>query len=310
MMEAMDTKNEIVLITGATGLVGAALLRHLEGCSVRMLTTNRQAATAGNYYYWDPGSGQVDTEAFRDVSVIIHLAGAGIADKRWTARRKELILQSRVESLRLIGDILKQGDHRVRQLICAGAIGWYGDDPSGTLLFGEEAPPDEHSFLGRVCREWEAAAFALEELGIAVAVLRTGMVLARQGGALPPIVRSMLTPLVPVLGSGRQLVSWIHLDDLAAMYIYIMEQRLSGVYNAVAGQVLSHKEMVKRIARFRKGRAYLCMPVPALVLKIVLGQMAGELLLSGAAVDNGKIRAAGFVFRYPDLDDRTLKTLL
>ncbi len=311
-METMDTGNEIVLITGATGLVGSALLRQLElkGYGVRVLTTGKQAAGSGNYYYWDPGSGQVDTEAFRDVSVIVHLAGAGIADKRWTTRRKQLILESRVGSLRLIYDILRQRNHRVRQLICAGAIGWYGDDPSGQQVFDEDAPPDEGSFLGRVCKEWEAAAFKMEQLGIPVAVLRTGMVLAAQGGALRPIARSMFSPLVPVFGNGRQLVSWIHLEDLAAMYIHIMEQRLSGAYNAVADEVMRHREMIRRIARFRKGNAYLCIPVPGPVLRIVLGQMAGELLLSGAYVANDKIRAAGFSFRYPDLDDRTLATLL
>lgn len=306
----MDKNKECILITGATGLVGTALQAQLENYDVRILTTNRQAATAENFYYWDPAQRETATEAFRGVSVIIHLAGAGIADKRWTSRRKRRIMESRIDSLRFIADIVKEQDLRPRQLICAGAIGWYGDDPGRLRMFQEDDPPDTGSFLGQVCKEWEAAAFALEQLGVTVAVLRTGMVLAAEGGALPSIVKSMFSPVVPVFGNGRQLVSWIHIRDLAAMYIYIMEHRLAGIYNAVADEVLEHKEMIKRIAGFHKGNAFVCMPVPAVALKVVLGQLAEELLLSGAYITNDKIKTAGFSFRYPRLDAPTLTTLL
>lgn len=310
VMDFMEHINKTILITGATGLVGTALQRHLQHYNVRILTTNKHAAAQKHFYYWNPGKREVDLAAFEDVSVIMHLAGAGIADKRWTPARKQLILESRVAGLQFLSDILKSRMQRPDQLICAGGIGWYGDDPGGQQIFREDAPPDTTSFLGEVCKEWEAAAFSLQQLGIAVAVLRTGMVMASEGGALQPIVKSMFSPVVPVFGNGRQQVSWIHIEDLAAMYVYIMEHRLDGVYNAVADEVIQHTEMIKRIARFKKGNSFIVLHVPSLVLKVILGQLAQELLLSGTCVSNDKIKNDGFSFRYPLLNEDTLASLL
>jgi uncharacterized protein (TIGR01777 family) len=301
--------SKTILITGATGLVGTQLIKELSGYTLHILTTNKSMLSRPNYFYWNPETEHIDTAAFDNVNAIIHLAGTGIADKRWTIPRKQAILQSRVNSLKVMYNVLQSQKHQITQLITASGIGWYGNNDLSDTLFTEHDNPDSISFLGQVCKQWEDAAFQFEQLGISVAALRTGMVLAPKGGGLDPIKKSLFSPLVPFFGNRKQLTSWIHLFDLVRMYRFVLEKELSGSFNAVADEILTNKAMIQKIASHKKGNGFICIAVPQWALKLAMGQMAEELLLFSTGASNEKIKQTGFLFTYPSLNNTTLQAL-
>lgn len=301
---------QTVLITGGTGLIGQALTPRLleAGYRVIVLTRDRKKkglpvpGTSGNASYanWDSARQTIDEEALADSDYIIHLAGAGVADKRWTAARKKVIVDSRVQSGKLLARALGEKPHKVRAVISASAIGWYGPDPRvpNTNAFTEDHPASD-DFLGNTCREWEAALQPVSALGIRLVTLRTGVVLSNEGGAFPAFRKPASFGVAPILGSGRQVISWIHMRDLAGMYLYAMDQeQLTGVYNAVAPHPVSNRQFIMTLARDMKGKFFIPVYVPAFVLRVLYGEMSIEVLKS-TTVSCDKIRAAGFHFVYP-----------
>jgi uncharacterized protein (TIGR01777 family) len=231
------------------------------------------------------------------LDAVIHLAGAGVADKRWTAKRKAEIYNSRISGTRFLVQSLRRYAPNCKTLISASAIGYYGET-KGTHSFAETDPPAD-DFLGRTCRDWEAA---VQEAGdfCRVVMLRTGIVLGKNGGALPKLTASFPFRVVPILGSGRQQVSWIHLDDLVGLYSYALQNdTISGPLNAVAPQPVSHRQLMKTLAQ-RKGGLFVYVPVPALALKLLMGEMSIEVLKS-CRVSAGKALGTGYAFAFPDL---------
>ncbi len=294
----------VVLITGGTGLVGRALLKALsdKGYSCIVLTRGTPS-DRGNLRYanWDPAKGLIEEKALAEADYIIHLAGAGVADKRWTAARKKEILDSRVQSGQLLLHKLAQVPNKVKAFISASAIGWYGPDPQLPNLrpFTETAPADD-SFLGETCKSWEDSTAGLTEMHIRRVVLRIGIVLSREGGALGEFLKPLRFGLATVLGNGRQVVSWIHRKDLVNMMLYALEnEKLNGVYNAVAPAPVSNRELILTLARERK-KFYLPLKVPSFILRIMMGEMSIEVLKS-ASVSADKITAAGYAFLFPDI---------
>jgi uncharacterized protein len=298
---------QTVLITGGTGLVGKALGQALlsKGYRVIILTReiSRQPSIAHlTYANWNVEQQMIDKQALVSADYIIHLAGAGVADKRWTAKRKKEILDSRVNSSKLIVDSLQTVQHNVKAVVSASAIGWYGSDavvPNPTPFVETDQPHTD--FLGSTCKLWEASIEPVTAAGIRLVKLRTGIVLSKDGGALKEFLKPLKFGVAAVLGNGKQMISWIHIDDLISMYIAAIEnEKMSGAYNAVAPVPVSNKQLTLTLAKSRK-TFFIPIHVPSFMLKIILGEMSVEVLKS-ATVSSSKIEDAGFLFRFSAID--------
>ncbi|MBI2283752.1 MAG: TIGR01777 family protein [Bacteroidetes bacterium] len=297
-----------ILITGGTGMIGTRLTEMLadRGYDVIILTrdtTKHHPSPGVSYANWDIDAQAIDRDAIGKADHIIHLAGAGVADKRWSQARKQEILRSRTESSALIVKALKEYPNKVQSVISSSAIGWYGPDTPRSLKegFTEEAPADT-AFLGETCRQWEASIEPVTGLGKRLVKLRTGIVLSDRGGALAEFRKPVMGGVAAILGNGNQVVSWIHVEDLCSMFLFAVENHsLAGAYNAVAPNPVTNKTLTLTIAQKLRGRFYIPVYVPAFVLKIVLGEMSIEVLKS-AHVSARKIQQAGFDFSYPVID--------
>ncbi len=296
-----------ILITGASGLVGKRLTERLlqKGYQVSHLGRSKSTATVPSFI-WDVDKGVIDPKAFEEVDTIIHLAGAGVADKRWTASRKKEILESRTKSTALLFNSLKKEKNSVKTFVSASAIGYYGFENSNEV-FTEESKPGS-DFLAQVTKQWEDEVEKINTLGIRVVKLRIGIVLSDKGGALAEMVKPIKWGVGSPLGNGRQYLTWIHLDDLCEMFIQAADdQKMNGVYNAVGPEWVTNAEMTKAIATVLRRPLWLP-PVPGFVLKIILGEMA-NLVLNGSKISSAKIQQAGFKFQFTKLED-ALKNLL
>lgn len=297
-----------ILITGGTGLVGKALGQALleKGYHVIILTRdgNRKSATANlSYAAWNVEEQTIDRSAIEKADHIIHLAGAGVADKRWTKKRKQEIVDSRVKSSQLIVDSLKAIPNKVKTVVSASAIGWYGADPvvPNPTPFDETNPSDSE-FLGDTCRQWEESIEPVTQSGKRLVKLRIGIVLSKDGGALKEFIRPLKFAVAAILGNGKQIISWIHIDDLVRMFITAIEnEKMNGVYNAVAPNPVSNKELTLTLAESRK-KFYIPVYVPSFVLKVILGEMSVEVLKS-ATVSSNKIQQSGFEFRFAGIKE-------
>ena len=294
-----------VLITGGTGMVGTSLTQLLlsKGYQVIVLTRQPRVSNVPNLTYavWDIDKGYIDPSAIHNADTIVHLAGAGVADKGWSKKRKQEIVDSRVLSGALLVKYLTENSHQVKTVVAASAIGWYGPDTAQSLINGfVETDPVDGAYLGATCKSWEESVKPIEALGIRLVTLRIGIVLNKKGGALAEFIKPAQFGMATIFGNGKQMVSWIHHHDLCKMMIHGIETAsIKGVYNAVSPDPISNKDLI--IAITKKLRSfYLPIPVPAFVLKIMLGEMSIEILKS-AKVSSKKIQGAGFNFDYPTL---------
>jgi len=296
-----------VLITGGTGLIGRALTKALleKGYEVIILTRSPAKSTTHtsrlSYAAWDLAAQMIDAAAIIKADHIIHLAGAGVADQRWTKKRKQEIVESRVKSGELLVKTLKETANKVQSVISSSAIGWYGpDDKEQNTGFIEEAPPAS-DFLGQTCKQWEASIEPVTQLGKRLVKLRTGIVLSKDGGALKEFLKPLRYGIASILGTGRQMISWIHIDDMVRLYITAIEKEtMSGVYNAVAPSPVTNKQLIMALARKKRGRFFIPVYVPSFLLKIILGEMSIEVLKS-TTVSCEKLSKDGFVFQYPTI---------
>jgi uncharacterized protein (TIGR01777 family) len=296
-----------ILITGASGLVGTRLTNLLlaKGHDVSHLGRSKKPGKVKTYV-WDIEKFAIEPGALQGVDTIIHLAGAGVAEKRWTKNRKTEILTSRTKSSELLYSELKKGTHTVTAVVSASAIGYYGFDDNETLLTELSAPGDD--FLAQVTKKWEDEVDQINSLGIRVVKLRIGIVLSDKGGALKQMAAPVKMFAGAPLGTGKQNLSWIHLDDLCAMFIKAAEDgQLKGAYNATGPYAVTNKEMTTAIAKVLD-KPLLFPPVPAFVLKVVLGEMA-DIVVNGSSVSSEKIQKTGFVFQFNSLE-RALENLL
>jgi len=295
-----------ILITGASGLVGARLteLLLLQGHDVVHVGRSQQKGRIPSYA-WNVEKRTLDRRAIDSVHAIIHLAGAGIADKRWTRARKKEILDSRVQSISLLYDVLKKGNHHVETFVSASAIGYYGSGDENEL-FTESSPPGA-DFLAQVTNQWEAASEKMNSLDIRVVKLRIGIVLSEKGGALKSMATPIKLGLGAALGTGKQYVSCIHIDDLCVSFMKAVEDKsMLGVYNAVAIEPVTNLELTRAIAKTLNRPLWLP-AVPSFILKIMLGEMAA-MVLTGSKVSSERIRKAGLKFKFTDLES-ALKNL-
>lgn len=297
---------QTILITGGTGLVGKALTRALfnKGYNVIILTRDvkdKKHSPGISYAQWNVAKQQIDMEALKSADYIIHLAGAGVVEKKWTEAYKKEIVESRTESSRLIIEALQSNANKVKAIVSASAIGWYGADNDPVKPFTESDKADE-SFLGNTCRLWEESIEPVERLEKRLVKLRIGIVLSNDGGALAEFKKPLNLSVAAILGNGKQTVSWIHIDDLCSMFIAGIEnESLSGSYNAVAPNPVSNKVLTLTLANAMKRKFFIPMYVPAFVLKIMMGQRSIEVLKS-ATVSCKKITDSGFEFTYKTID--------
>ncbi len=298
-----------VLITGATGLVGQEVVKlcHEKDIAVNYLTTSKSKIKGQKNYqgfYWNPKTQDIDKTCFKNVDAIIHLAGATVS-KRWTIDYKKEILSSRIEGTQLLINALKGEMHTITQIVSASAIGIY---PDSLINYYDEAFNDfDDSFLSDVVQKWEGVVDGFSKLNIAVSKIRIGLVLSNNGGALIEMVKPIRFGLGSAFGNGKQWQSWIHVKDLAHLFLYVLEYKLIGVYNGVAPNPVTNMELTKSIAKALKKPLFLP-NIPKFFMKLVLGEMH-TLLFGSQRVSSKKIENKGFQFKEYHLQS-ALKDLL
>ena len=296
---------QTVLITGGTGMVGEAVTTHLINKGYHVIVLTRQlpkktTATQLEYALWNVKTQTIDATAVRKADHIIHLAGAGVVDKKWTDAYKREIEISRTESSKLIVNTLKNNANKVKTIVSASAIGWYGEDTTKGKAFIETDAPAK-SFLGKTCQLWEESIEPVTLLNKRLVKLRTGIVLGKKGGALAEFKKPITVGVAGILGDGKQVVSWIHIDDLCRMYISAIEnEKISGSYNAVAPIPVTNEVLTLELAKVIKGKFFIPVHVPNFVLKIMMGERSVEILKS-TTVNCAKIILTGFKFLYPTI---------
>lgn len=292
-------KKEIIIITGANGMVAKALSKRLKtDYELRFLTRKK---TSKNEFEWNVHQKTIDENVFDNAAHIIHLAGANIFEKRWSPTQKEEIINSRVDSAKLILECLKVRNQHLKSFVSSSAVGFYGAITSEHIFKEEDASGND--FLAEVVRKWEAAAdeFELEKIVDRVVKLRTGVVFSEKGGALEKMVNPVKNGFGSALGSGKQYIPWLHIDDLCGIYKKAIEdENFHGVFNAVAPQHINNNDLTKAIAQQLNKTLWLP-NVPSFILKLVFGE-ASSMILEGSRVSSEKLENIGFHFKYPNLE--------
>jgi len=288
-----------IVISGASGLIGRRLLKNLSAAGHSIHVLSRHAGTnlppGVKLSTWDPVKNQPPEESLRDAGAVIHLAGEPVA-QRWTAHTRQLIRESRVMGTRNLVQAIEKLPGKPEALICASAIGYYGS--RGDEVLTESSAPAT-SYLADVCQAWEKEAQAAEALGVRVVGVRIGLVLDSRGGALQRMLPPFRMGIGGRLGSGKQWMSWIHLEDLAAMFQFALDHPVRGAFNGVAPYPVSNSEFTRALGQALHRPAIF--PVPAFALKALFGEMS-EILLASQRVAPAAVEAAGFRFRFPQLD--------
>jgi uncharacterized protein len=290
---------KVILIAGGTGLIGQRLIELLqERYELRVLT--RKAQKSGQFT-WNPSAGTIDDRALADVHAIVNLAGAGIADKRWTADRKRELIESRTTAAQVLYQALERTGVRPAVYVAASAIGIYGD--TGERWLSESDVPTEQPepFMVDCCKQWEAASQRFETLGLRTAILRIGVVMTPDGGAMAEIIKPMRLGIGAYFDTGQAWYSWIHRDDMCRVIEWAIEQPLSGVYNAVAPGPARNIDLTKILAKIMGYRA-IFVPAFGFVLHLILGEMSAVVLNSNR-VKADKLLSTGFTFQYNHASD-------
>jgi len=290
-----------ILITGATGLIGKKLVKLLlaNSHSINYLTTSKsKILKKANYqgFYWNPQEGKIDENCIYNVDVIIHLAGANIAN-RWTNAYKQEIIESRTLSSELLFNLVRKNSNQIKQFISASGTAIYPE--SFSKVYDETATESEDSFLSNVVKRWEESVTVFQVLGTKVCKIRTGIVLSNVGGALPEMVKPIKMGFGAAMGNGKQIQSWIHIDDLVALYYFAVENHLEGIYNAVTQNPVSNQELTTVIAQTLKKPLFLP-NIPQFIMKLLLGEMS-YLLFSSKNLSSQKIIDVGFQFQFPEI---------
>jgi uncharacterized protein len=289
------------LITGGSGLIGSEITKILleKKEVVNWLTSSKKEKKDVNSFNWNINKNQLDENCFLDVDVIFHLAGAGIADKKWSDERKKELIESRIKSTQLLFEYLKLMKNKPKTIVCSSAIGIYKNQNDNLLNEESESGSD---FLADLTNQWEIAVNKFEDIGIRVVKLRIGIVLSRNGGYLKSIAAPIKYGFAAALGTGKMITSWIHITDLANLFLFAAKNdEMNGVYNAVAPNPVTNYQMTKQIAK-ALNRPFFLPNVPAFILKLVFGEMSSVILMS-QNVSSKKTEKSGFEFKFIYLID-------
>ena len=306
-----------ILLTGGTGMIGSHLQKFLIEKDYKIIVLVRDNAkekSSSNanisFAKWNVEKGEIDEAAIAQSDYIIHLAGANVAEKRWTNKRKKEIVESRTKSGDLIVKSLKEIPNKIKAVVSASAIGWYGPDTTQSSKNGfKEDEPAANDFLGTTCKLWEQSIQPVSTLYKRLCILRFGIVLSEKGGALEEFKKPLKFGVASILGNGKQVISWIHVNDLCRLLLFAIEnENVSGIYNAVAPNAVTNKVLTLTLAKQMRNKLFIPVHVPAIVLKTMLGELSIEVLKS-ATVSAEKIKEAGFNFLYPSIEP-AIKNLL
>jgi uncharacterized protein (TIGR01777 family) len=290
-----------ILITGGTGLIGKRLSQLLlnSGHTVRHFSRKEDRSAPIPKYFWNPIQGQMDKSALKGVHIIIHLAGASLANHRWTDTYKKIIVESRTKGTELIADELEKGNYDVEHYISCSGIGYYGAQTVDRIFEESDAPyPD---FLSKICQDWEAVTLPISNTGLTTSILRTGVVIAKEGGALPQLSRIARLFVASPVGTGNQWMPWIHIDDLCRMYLHVIDQKLPGTFNACTNDHHSNRSFTKSLAK-AVSRPVMVPAIPKFIMRILFGERA-VILLEGSRTSADKIISSGFTFKHPTLEE-------
>jgi len=302
MALSLHTNMERVLITGGSGLIGSSLSKLLQknGFKTRLLSRSKKEIRGyDDVFRWDPSRSFIEEGALQDVDYIVHLAGAGIADSRWTSARRKEILISRTEPIDLLLNALMKKNIRLKGFIGGSAIGWYGAVTDE--IIHQESEPANSDFMGETCRLWEEETERMSFVSERVVKIRTGVVLSKDGGALPKIAAPFKFGMGAAIGSGKQYIPWIHIQDICRIFHHaIISSKLRGPLNAVAPEHVTNAEFTKQVA-FALGKHVFPVNVPSIALRIVLGEMS-KVVTEGCRVSCDMLLQSGFTFDFPALD--------
>ena len=293
--------DKTVLIGGGTGLVGSRLSELLEGRNYNVLHLSRKAKPDARFpaYAWDLKNKTIAPEAIHKADYVINIAGAGIVDGRWTASRKKLIIDSRVDSTLLLKNEFVKAGKEPKAFVSASAIGYYGN--TGEDLVTEKTPPADNRFLSQSCVEWEKAIDEVKATGWRTARIRIAVVLSTQGGALEKIMLPLKANVGGYFGDGQQWYSWIHIDDLCELFIYALEnEQFTGTFNGGSPNPERNKPFTQKVADAMDKTALLA-PGPAFVMRLAMGEMA-DTILNSNRISAEKVLASGFEFQFPELE--------
>lgn len=291
-----------ILITGGSGLVGRAVSELLlnSGHQPAWLSREASASTSILQYKWDISGSYIDKKAFEGVEAVVHLAGAGIVDHRWTPAYKQEIIDSRVKSSALLYDYISKNNYPVKTLVGSSAVGYYGARQNNLVFTEEDFPGTD--FLSKTCALWEKSYTPFQQLGIRTAVIRTGLVLSREGGFYKKMAPLFRVGLGAALGRGKQYMPWIHIHDIAAMYKHLLfTTQLSGAYNGVATELINNRDFSKKLAE-SLNKPFFLPPVPSFALRLALGESAAT-VTEGLRISNQKVKGSGFRFKFEKVAD-------
>ncbi|MGB1041120.1 MAG: TIGR01777 family oxidoreductase [Flavobacteriales bacterium] len=289
-----------ILITGGTGLIGKRLTELLikKGHSVSVLSRSKKQSNEVTYFTWDIEKQTIEEEAIKQADIIVHLAGANVGEGRWTEKRKKEIIDSRIDAGNLLFEQVKQHNPELKAFISSSAIGYYGMVTTDTIFEETDKPGDD--FLAKVCEDWENSALQFNSISIKTVIVRTGVVLDKEDGALAKLLTPIKLGIGSALGSGKQAMPWIHLDDICGIYLHLIEnESLSGVFNGVAPSHENNKEFSKTVAEVLK-KPFWFPNVPAFALKLLMGEQA-VIALQGSKISAEKIKKSGYKFKFPEL---------
>ena len=300
MLKAENKIKMNILITGGSGLIGKSLVRKLKERNHHIRILTRKKTQNSDEFYWNLEEKTVDEKAFENLDSIIHLAGANISE-RWTENYKKELFSSRIDSANLLKEYCKKQNVHLKSFISASGINYYGTFTSDKIL-AENSEILKHDFLAQLSEEWEQAAENFSEISDRIVCLRTAMVLAKNGGAYPMLKKTVDFNLGSAVGSGKQWMNWIHIDDLVNMYIYALENTaVHGKYNAVADEIPTNEVFMKTLSKV-SNKFFLPINVPSFVMNLVFGEMS-SIILEGTRASNEKIKSSGFEFKYSKLEE-------
>src|SRR5690554_1082010 len=295
----------IILVAGGSGFIGSHIIntyKHMY--TFRILTRSKQSTIHDcDAFHWNPEKGTYDEAAFKDVTTIINLSGENISTKRWSRSQKKKILSSRTTPLLTLYNACKRNESSVKQLISSSAIGFYGSAFSNNVYNEDSHQGDD--FLASVCVQWEEHAKRFQELHINTTIIRTGVVFDANTGAFPQMIKTLPLSFVVVPGNGKQYVPWIHISDLAALYMYTIQKNLHGTFNAVAQ---TNTQYIDIVCSVKKITGCIAFHIPQIILRILLGEMS-VIISKGNKISNKKIKSHGFSFTYSNLHT-TLELLM